>query len=55
LYPGVDAAEKEKAKAYCKGYPAAPDMVNTAAGIAPNYDAFPGWTCESVLAFCNID
>lgn len=55
LYPGVDAAEKERNKATRNGYHAAPDMINTAGGIAPNYDAFPGWTCESVLVFCNID
>ena len=55
LYPGCAEAEKEKARSAANAFqrPAkdGPDMI----GLAPNYDAFPGWTPEKVLAFLNID
>ena len=54
LYPGVNAAEKEKEKARLKKYaPQEPDFI----GGAPNYKKFEkaGFTPEKVLVFLNID
>lgn len=55
LYPGVDAAEKERTKAAYystrRGRDSAPDFI----GTAPNYDKFPGVDPSIVLAWLNID
>lgn len=49
-WPGTEAAERERSKQrYVE--PEQPDFI---AG-APNYDAFPGWAPEQVLAWLNID
>lgn len=50
LYPGTMEAEKERARATAATFPP-PELI----GRAPNYDAFPGWTPERVLAWLNVD
>ena len=56
LYPGIEAAEKERSKRKNAYVPDdLPDMIETAAGIAPNYEKFSGWNAEMVLTWCNID
>ena len=56
LYPGIAAAERERDKRKNAYVPDdLPDMIETAGGIAPNYEKFSGWNAETVLTWCNID
>lgn len=56
LYPGIMEARRETENAARKAArDAFPDIVQTASGIAPNYDAFPGWSADRVLTWCNMD
>ena len=52
MYPCVEEAEKERS-AWKKNVvdDAQPDFI----GLAPNYDKFPGWNPEEVMAFLNVD
>ena len=50
LYPGVDAAEKEKGKKLAS-FDELPDFI----GGKPNYDKFKTWDAEKVLVWLNID
>ena len=50
-YPGTTEAEKERVQAAKRAAADKPLMI----GLAPNYDAFSGWTAEEVLVFLNID
>lgn len=54
LYPGTDEVERIKDRA-SKAYPAMRDAVPEMIDMAPNYDAFKGWTTEEVLRWLNID
>ena len=52
LYPGVNAAEKEKGKARQD----LPDFISCTPGrIVPNYDKYSGVDPEKVLVWLNID
>lgn len=51
LYPGTLEAERERKQAAKRAKEEKPLMI----GVTPNYDAFPGWNAEKVLAFLNID
>lgn len=50
LYPGVKQAEEQKGKRTIQQ-----SDIPLMFGTIPNYDAFPGWDCEKVLVFLNID
>lgn len=51
LYPGVDEAEREKARAYRFSPEEMPDFI---AG-KPNYEKYKGVPADRVLAWLNID
>lgn len=52
LYPGVEEAEKERARVQKEYIPEEePDFING----APNFDKFRGWDAEKVLVWLNID
>lgn len=53
LYPGTGDAEREKDRAARRGY--SPDGVPDMIGVKPNYNKYPAWTPEKVLAWNNID
>lgn len=55
-YPGVEEAERERKKSHLMvDDDDAPDILTGPNGICPNYDAFPGWSAEEVLIWCNMD
>lgn len=55
LYPGLDEAERMRDRLPDTGPDGAPEMFTGPGFVVPNYEAFPGWSPEAVLAFLNID
>ena len=55
LYPCEDLVEQEKNKLFKMQKNEKVYFCQSQNYIIPNYEAFPNWDCEKVLAFLNID